>query len=496
MSIAIRLNSRRTRRWHIDLQRTLQITTGEDVFLLFEDGPCHSSSIELLLDLEKVIYLRSNPSPIDRTDPPGFDSSRSVSDAQLVLDLSGNGNRTSDSCLTLTPLFDGAPQEEALIGVLLAGRSPVVEVQSSARQETVARVAPALDEARSIGERFEFIVKHTQRALLRAISAPSASTPWKAAHRIYPGASGVGRYAAGLVASAAVKRAYQLCLFSPHWRVGWRFVEDGGVWSRHSLEGVPWNSIADPGHHFYADPFPFTANGKTFIFVEDFDHRKGIGTISAIPFDERGQTGPAETVLSEPWHLSYPYLFEHRGETWMIPESSQARRISLYRSDHFPSGWVHEANLIEDIDASDASLVRFGGKWWIFASVRDELGGLMDSLSLFYADDLLGPWLPHPANPVLVDVAGARQGGWFLLQEGQLWRPVQDCRAGYGRALGLAEVTVLNEQEYAQIIHTVLRPDVNWPGRRLHTLNRFGKLECIDGSRNSPKFGAAWFRDP
>jgi hypothetical protein len=61
---------------------------------------------------------------------------------------------------------------------------------------------------------------------------------------------------------------------------------------------------------------------------------------------------------------------------------------------------------------------------------------------------------------------------------------------GYGRALGLAEVTTLDQHDFFQVVHTVLRPNVSWPGRRLHTLNRFGRLECIDGSRNSFRFRA------
>jgi hypothetical protein len=392
-------------------------------------------------------------------------------------------------------LFDGNPQEDALIGALIEGRSPIIEIYSSREKAVIARAAAALDEARSVRERFEVIVKHTQRALLKALSAPRATTRFKSDAAKPPTLSGLGRYASRLIAAAALKRAYQLCLFSPHWRTGWRFVEDGGIWSQHSLAGGPWTSIADPGYRFYADPFPFAAKGKTAILVEDFDHRTGKGVISAIPFDERGQTGPAEAVLSEPWHLSYPYVFEHRGETWMVPESSQARKISLYRSNDFPRRWVHEADLVSDIDGSDASLIQIGGKWWMFVTVRDELGGLMDGLSLFHADELLGPWVPHPSNPVLIDVDGARQAGWFHLREGRLWRPVQGCRAGYGRALGLAEVTTLNEQEFDQVVRTVLRPDEHWPGRRLHTLNRFGKLECIDGSRNSPRFGASWLRE-
>jgi hypothetical protein len=495
VSIAIRLNSCRTRRWHLDFQKALQAETGANVFFLFEDGPICLPLVELLLDLEKLVYFHTGPSPVDIVNVRDLGSDLALSDAELVINLSGNGNQNPGSCLTLTPLFEGAPEEDALLGALIRGRPPVISVQSSQRQEIVAKAAPALDEARSVRQRFEFVVKHTQRMLLRALSAPRAAAVRDATGLPFPSAWDIGRHAAGLISSAALRRAYQLCLFSPHWRVGWRFVEDGGVWARHSLEGVQWNSISDPGYRFFADPFPFTVDGRTFVFVEDFDHRSGKGIISAIPFGESGPIGPPEPVLSEPWHLSYPYLFAHRGEAWMIPESSHARKISLYRADPFPSRWVRDADLIEDIDASDASVVQFGEKWWMFATVRDELGGVMDSLSLFCAEDLFGPWSPHAANPVLVDSAGARQAGQFIQQNGRLWRPVQDCRDGYGRAIGLAEVTLLNGQDYAQVVHTVLRPNITWPGRRLHTLNRFGKLECIDGSRNSPKFGGNWIRE-
>lgn len=492
MSIAIRLNAHRIRRWHLDFQEILQARTDQNVFFILEDGPSGILSVDLLLDLEKLLYFRSGQSPIDIINPQAVGSAPTAIDAELIINLSGNSNGDPDSCLTLTPLFEGASGEVGLLGALIQGRSPVISVQSAPGRQITAIAAPALDEADSVRQRFELVVRHTQRLLLRAVLGPRVDVAQSVAGFTRPGAWDVGRYAVGLVSSAALKRVYQLCLYSPHWRVGWRFVDDGGVWARGSLDGVPWNSIADPGYRFYADPFPMSFQGKTFIFVEDFDHHAGKGVISAIPFGDAGQIGPAEPVLSEPWHLSYPYLFEHRGEVWMIPESSQSRKISLYRADPFPFRWIRDRDLIEDIDASDASLVQFEGKWWMFATVRDELGGLMDSLSLFCAEDLFGPWRPHPANPVLIDAAGARQGGQFYLQNGRLWRPVQDCRDGYGRALGLAEVTRLNEQDYAQVIRTVLRPDRNWPGRRLHTLSRFGRLECVDGSRNSPKFGATW----
>ena len=40
---------------------------------------------------------------------------------------------------------------------------------------------------------------------------------------------------------------------------------------------------------------------------------------------------------------------------------------------------------------------------------------------------------------------------------------------------------------YAQKLHSVIRPEPGWPGRRLHTLNRAGAFECIDSAAHSPR---------
>jgi hypothetical protein len=492
VSIIIRVNPNCIRRWHVDLQKALQEKTDHGACFEFEGEADYPKSLELLFNLEKLVFRSNGPSSIDLVPPPSGPHKSTENDLEIIIDLTQDSNEIPARPNTLTPVFDGAAGEDALIGALLQGRVPIVEILAGPSGEVVGRVVLALDDVHSVRDRFGSVAAQLCRLLVKVLSAPQQAIPPIARqapssrHKL----SSAIRYSARLVSSSALRRAYQLCLFSPHWRVGWRFVADGGVWNSHALAGAPWNDIADSGFRFYADPFPYTFDGETFVFVEEFDHRDGKGRISAIPFGERGQIGPAKTVLSKPWHLSYPFLFGYRGEVWMIPESSEVKKISLYRADPFPSRWSFEADLIDNIDAHDASIIQFAGKWWIFATVRDALGGSMDSLSIFFADQLLGPWSAHPRNPVLIDAGSARQAGQFHQHEGNLWRPVQDCRGGYGRALGLAEVTTLDQQDFNQVVHTILRPDVSWPGRRLHTLNRFGRLECIDGSRNSFRFRA------
>jgi hypothetical protein len=172
----------------------------------------------------------------------------------------------------------------------------------------------------------------------------------------------------------------------------------------------------------------------------------------------------------------------------MVPESGTARTIDLYRATDFPGRWIKEATLVSDVTASDATLLEINGAWWMLATVQDGGGAYSDALHIWSASTLLGPWLPHKRNPVMIDIASARPAGRIISRHGKLIRPVQDCRQGYGSALGLAEITRLDAERYEQRVDTILRPGPLWPGKRLHTLNRAGSLECIDGSARARRF--------
>ncbi len=287
----------------------------------------------------------------------------------------------------------------------------------------------------------------------------------------------------------AAYAAYRLCMYTPHWRVGWRRHDGPGVMERLDFGGPAWTVLPDPGHRFFADPFPVAWQGREAILFEDFDHRTGKGRISAVEMVD-GAPGDPLPALEEPWHLSYPFLIAEDGQLYMVPEASLSGEVALYRCTGFPARWERCATLLRGVEAADATVFRHGGRHWLFAVTRDGRGGYSDTLRIWHAPGLFGPYEEHGLRPAALDVASARPAGGVVSRDGALWRPFQDCAEGYGKALGLARIDRLDPDHFEETVVARMRPDAAWPGRRIHTVSRWGALECIDGSAFMPRLRA------
>jgi hypothetical protein len=481
------IDASRLSNFHLELVKRLQHETG--VALSIIEGRSRRAvpaSIDLLLDLERMLLRVHGGKLSERLDREQLPALKG-DDGQFDLVIDFCGEARAGRGRTVRVLYDGMAGEAFLLGALLSGRMPVIEIVDAPSGHVVSRGVACADNARTIVEALDCVLARVGDLVVSAVRGWESVAEARDVTATSCRLRDLVRFEAASLGHTVSRYLYRLCCYSPHWRTLWRFVEGPDLWETRTLAGSSWNVIPDPGFSFYADPFPFEHRGCMWLFVEDFDHRSQKGVISVVPFDKRGPSGPAQRVLEEPWHLSYPFVFEHEGEVWMIPESSAERRVSLYRATSFPLRWTREAVLLEDIDASDATLVHHGGCYWLFAATRAGSGSCSDRLSIFSAPKPLGPWTPHEGNGVLVDQTAARPAGAFVRRGGRLWRPVQDCAAGYGTGIGLVEVLCLDRRCYEQKLHVVLRAAADWPGRRLHTLNRAGRLEVIDGAAHSPR---------
>lgn len=231
---------------------------------------------------------------------------------------------------------------------------------------------------------------------------------------------------------------------------------------------------------YWADPFLLKKQDKTYLFFEEYVHKTNRGRIAYALIDEQGNIGDPKTALERPYHLSYPFVFEHRGEFYMIPETAQQRTIEVYRCKSFPDQWEFHKVLIPDIHAADATLHEHVGRWWMFVNVAHEGGSTWDELHLYYSDDPLSSnWTPHPLNPVVSDVRSARPAGRIFRKDGGFVRPSQDSSLRYGYALNFNRILRLTVNEYEEELIERIEPN-NENILGVHTYNTLGDIVVID----------------
>lgn len=250
----------------------------------------------------------------------------------------------------------------------------------------------------------------------------------------------------------------------------WR---DAKLW-----RGVP---VPAPPGHFYADPFLRIHGGRTYCFVEDYVYatRRAHISVLEIAGSEVRYVGAA---LKEDFHLSFPFLFEYRGELFMCPEASGSNQIRIYRCEEFPLRWTLHALAMDNISAADSMFFEHGGKWWMLTSVdRAGLADHCSELCLYHADDpLAGRWTPHPRNPLCIDSDMGRNAG-LIVDGGRIYRAAQ--RQGfdqYGEGLALYEILVLNEHDYLERKLTDIRHDYLERSLGSHHISSAGNVTVVD----------------
>ncbi len=246
----------------------------------------------------------------------------------------------------------------------------------------------------------------------------------------------------------------------------------------------PWRykTLTPPKDRFWADPHIIERDGTYYVFLEELMYSTERAHISVMEINEDGTHTEPRTILEKPYHLSYPFVFEHDGETWMVPESEANDTVSLYRSVEFPDKWEHHMDLMEGVSAVDATLYQHDGLWWMFIN-KGEHPSLTrwDELYLYYAKDFrTNQWTEHPLNPIVSDVKSARPAGKLFVSNGVLYRPSQNCSHCYGYGLNLNEVQVLSTTDYRESVATAITPDWRKDVTACHSFANVGRLSVID----------------
>ena len=275
------------------------------------------------------------------------------------------------------------------------------------------------------------------------------------------------------------------------WRQQWQIGYAFGHGARPELGSLRY--LVPPPDRFWADPFAIAEGDRHFVFFEEFRYRSRRGRIVAIELDENGGLSRAPVpALERPYHLSYPFLFRWRGGLYMLPETAENGTVELYRCEELPSRWRLERVLLTNVRAYDATLWQRDDRWWMFVSIASHGTDGNDELHLYSSSVTpLGPWIPHPKNPVVVDTRRARSAGPLFVRDGTLYRPSQDCSGTYGQSISINRIDTLGEHDYHETPVERIEPGWQRDIMCVHTLGGSGRLRVVDVLVKRPRWRGA-----
>lgn len=463
------------RRWHRILADRLSADGHCVLFALCAARNQPAGAMALLDAVERLLYVRGDAHQSDLLAPGEWLPLEKEGEAELVFDLSG---AAAPAARAIVPLFNGWAGDIARDAGLMADGPPILELARADGDnwQILARALPAVGPQTglvfgrdALADRTIALVRQAARgvSLAHANAVAPGTKP-----RLKP-----MRFLAAALLERVRRRLMRLVAHENHWAIGLRKLAAGQT-AYQSFDGprdASWQWLTDDRQRYFADPFLFEDQGRTFVFCEEYPYSTGKGVISMFALDADGRAGQPRIVLERPHHLSYPNVFRRDGQIWMMPESSGARTLELYRADPFPYRWTLDRSALKDTEISDATIFQWKDDWILSGATNEPGTSSWDCLSLYSGPGPLGPWAALGDGPQLIDASAARPAGNVFLHGDALLRPAQDCTDGYGSGLAFCRIDEVGPGSFRQTIVRRLRPPA-----RVHTFNFTPRYVAID----------------
>lgn len=238
--------------------------------------------------------------------------------------------------------------------------------------------------------------------------------------------------------------------------------------------------VFHPNKNFWcADPFIYETGDRTYIFCEVYDKKKEKGFIGVAALED-GKIQNLRKIIEQPYHMSYPCVFEHEGIYYMIPESGENGTVELYRAEEFPYKWTLDNVLLENKTTADATVLKNGDKLFIFIYIYLGNRKILNVYELNMEDRKL-----TLVDSVLDSNDSKRPAGNIINNSGQLVRPSQDCCIKYGESIFFNNIVEMSNGEYSEQLlsklstkNILLEDEINV--KRIHTFNTSKNYTVID----------------
>ncbi len=283
------------------------------------------ADVERVLDFERRLYRDRHP--------PGARLSLPLAKAGpgLVVSLAGP---MPDADLALW--LDGEPGLEPLESSLVNGHVPLIELRDAAGAVRAAGL-PAIETREILGRALLGFYARLATVIDMALDGATRHLPNRSGMRETPNDTTPLGYFLRHTAQKVAGRIAPARQRIAHWRIATRpvtgpFRPDGDA------DSSGFTILPDDGQRYYADPILWDEGERTFLLMEEFPYDTGIACLA---WTELGPDGRAlftpRRMLEKSTHLSYPFLFRHEGEIFMLPENVAAGALKLYRARRFPT---------------------------------------------------------------------------------------------------------------------------------------------------------------
>lgn len=265
-------------------------------------------------------------------------------------------------------------------------------------------------------------------------------------------------------------KSYQIC-----WKVGIRARQEGVL-----LSNPAFQIIKNPWYGWAADPFLFEKDGTTYIFAEVWNYFTQKGSIAYCTY-KNGSITQWKKVISEWYHMSYPFIWEDDRGIHICAETNEAKKIYCYTAKCFPEKWIKEKSILEEGRYADSTILFQDDKpAYMFTYATDgENKGKLCRIKLKSDMSVDGKIDIITSNQEI-----ARPGGGFLEEGGILYRVAQNCSTSYGESLFFCRVLdtdgdYVEEKSFERRYEDVSK-GVNEACIGMHTYNRSKHFEVID----------------
>ena len=227
-----------------------------------------------------------------------------------------------------------------------------------------------------------------------------------------------------------------------------------------------------------ADPMLVDDGDRTWLFYEAV--KNGKGRIEAAEVLDGCRLSEPTVILEDECHYSYPFVFRAQGEWYMIPESSAAQEVRLYRAADFPFVWEKETVLLSEA-AVDTTVFEHNGSYWLLTFLLSS-GSERVIPRAYTLTDWQRPELREVPWPDY-DPLQVRGAGPVFRHKGILIRPAQISREQrYGDGLVFCRVCPEDSYQESQLFE-ISEKDLEISGfwvDGLHTYTSCTRYEAID----------------